>query len=190
MIKLWRKIKAMIGHVVFKAMGWEYELLPKDVGNKFVMIGFPHNSNMDAVYGICYCFVNRIRTHAFIKKEWMFWPMSWIFKAIGTIAVDRSKSNNLVDAIVKEFSCRSQLRLVVFPEGTRSKVTKIKTGFWYIAKQANVPIVMVFKDSVQKKLKVMGTFMAGESLLEDLKLMQDLYAKVNFTSIDFVGSAR
>ena len=190
MRRLWKQITAMVGHYFLKAMGWDYELVPKDVGDKFVLVAFPHNSNMDAFYGTCYGLVNRFRTYSFIKKEWMFWPMSWLFKAIGTIAVDRSKSSNVVDMIAQEFAKRKQFRLVIFPEGTRSQVRKIRTGFWHIAKKANVPIVLLFKDSMQKKLQILDAFMAGESLKADLKRMQDLYAKVNLTSIDFVGSAR
>lgn len=190
MLSLWKKLKAAVGHSLFKVMGWDYDLVPKEVGDKFVLVGFPHNSNMDAIYGICFGLVNRFRTYAFIKKEWMFWPMTWVFKAIGTIAVDRSRSTKLVDLVAEEFAKRKQFRLVIFPEGTRSQVKKIKTGFWHIAKKANVPIVLIFKDRVQKKVQVLAHFKPGNCIRADLERIQALYDKVNLTGIDFVGSLK
>ena len=159
----------------FKMLGWTCEIVPKEIGEKYVLIGFPHNTNMDAPFGIGFSFVNRIQTSPMIKKEWMFWPMSIIFKMLGVMPVDRNSAANMVDQVVAEFSKRDAFIPVVFPEGTRKEVKKIKTGFWHIAEKANVPIVLLYKDSQLKQLNILGHMYPGKSKKDDLIKIRDIF---------------
>ena len=135
-------------------MGW------KLVGNfpshlkKYVVIAAPHTSWQDFPVAILARNVSGERIN-FIGKDSLFkGPFGWLFKALGGAPVDRSKSNNLVDAIIDIFNSREQFRLGLSPEGTRKKVDKWKTGFYYIAKGADVPIVMATLDFGKKQVKV------------------------------------
>jgi len=137
-----------------KLMGWkivgEY---PKDL-KKFIIIGAPHTTNMDFVLGALMKFSLGLPINFIGKKSLFKSPYGFIFRALGGIPVDRNKSDNLVQAIVKTISEREEFILAISPEGTRSKVDKWKTGFFYIAKGANVPIVMNAFDFKNKAYRI------------------------------------
>jgi 1-acyl-sn-glycerol-3-phosphate acyltransferase len=80
------------------------------------------------------------------KKELFRFPFSILFKATGGIPVDRSKTQNFVDAIVQKFNESDRLYLMMAAEGTRKRVTKWKSGFYYAAMGAGVPIMMGYLD--------------------------------------------
>jgi 1-acyl-sn-glycerol-3-phosphate acyltransferase len=173
-------IKYCVGLLFFKIKGWSCDLLPKEVGNKFVLIGFPHNTNMDAPFGIAFSFYNKTITNPMLKKEWFFWPMTILFNAIGAVKIDRSSSQNIVKQIATEFLNRDHFIPVIFPEGTRREVQRIKTGFWNIAKQANVSVVMLFKNEAKKRLMILGWMDLTDSMKDDLLTIQTAYQKEGY----------
>ncbi len=173
-VKYWASV------LFFKLKGWSCDLLPKEAGNKFILIGFPHNTNMDAPFGIAFSFYNKTITNPMLKKEWFFWPMTIIFNAIGAVRIDRSSSNNVVEQIVTEFSNRDHFIPVIFPEGTRSNVRRIKTGFWSIAREANVPVVMLYKCEEKKRLMILGCMNLSDSMNDDLLAIQSTYLKEGY----------
>lgn len=173
-------VKYCVGLSFFKITGWSCDLIPKEVGNKFVLIGFPHDTNMDASYGIAFSFYNKMLTNPMVKKEWFWWPMTILFNGIGAVQIDRSSSGDVVHQIAAEFSKRDHFIPVIFPEGTRSPVQKIKTGFWNIAKQGGVPVVMVFKDQPRKRLKILGWLNCTDSMKDDLLTIQAFYRKQGY----------
>ena len=81
-------------------------------------------------------------------------PFGFIFRALGGTPVDRSQNTNLVSAIVAEFNKRERFSLALSPEGTRKKVEQWKTGFYYIAQGAQVPIIMLSLDYPNRLLKI------------------------------------
>ncbi len=90
----------------------------------------------------------------FVGKASLFRPpFGWYFRWMGGHPVDRSKSNNFVEAVAQIFDEQEEFRLALAPEGTRKKVEKLKTGFYYIAKTASVPIVLVAFDHARKEVK-------------------------------------
>ncbi|MEZ4578934.1 MAG: 1-acyl-sn-glycerol-3-phosphate acyltransferase [Desulfobacterales bacterium] len=173
-------IKYGIGMLFFKMLGWKCEIIPKAIGNKYILIGFPHNTNMDAPFGIGFSFVNRIQASPMIKKEWMFWPMSIIFRLLKVMPVDRSAAGDIVDQVAQEFSRRDAFIPVIFPEGTRKEVQKIKTGFWHIADKANVPIVLLYKDASRKRLRILGKIVTGKSKNEDLIKIRNIFRAAGY----------
>ena len=88
------------------------------------------------------------------KKELFAFPFGYYFKSIGGEPLDRSGNKNKVDAIVDIFNKKEVFRLAIAPEGTRSKVNELKTGFYYIAHKANVPIIPVAFDYGTKTIKI------------------------------------
>ena len=147
-------MKAFSKFIFSTLLGW------KLVGNfpshlkKYVVIAVPHTSWHDFYIAILARNTSGEKIN-FIGKDSLFkGPFGFIFKALGGAPVDRSKNNNLVDAIVDIFESREEFRLGLSPEGTRKKVEKWKTGFYYIAKGAKVPIVMATLDFENKQVKV------------------------------------
>lgn len=161
-----------------KLFGWRIVgSFPTDL-KKYVVIGAPHTSYWDFVLGI---FVRSILNEKinFIGKASLFNPpFGFIFRRLGGTPVDRSKNNNLVDAIVQVFNSKEYFRLALSPEGTRKKVAQWKTGFYYIAKGAKVPIVMFTFDFGKKQVALSEPFYPTESLVEDMKFIQNFYKGV------------
>jgi 1-acyl-sn-glycerol-3-phosphate acyltransferase len=129
----------------FRRGGWTIGgTLPPD--RKFVIMGASHTSNWDFLVfmGAVHAVGRKIH---FIGKHSLFkWPMAGFMRALGGVPVDRSASQDLVCQIVAEFERRDDLILVVAPEGTRSRTTEWKTGFYQIALKAGVPILAAGPD--------------------------------------------
>ena len=68
--------------------------------------------------------------------------------------------------------------LAIAPEGTRKRVKKWKTGFYYIAKQANVPIIMFTLDFENKQNKISEPFYPTDNIEEDFKYMKSFFKGV------------
>jgi len=134
---------------VFRCCGWKAEG-EKPTHPKYVIIAAPHTSNWDFVYTICLAFIYRINPLIMMKDAWFFWPLGSVFRWLGAVPIDRSRSNNVVDQSVEAFHGRRELVMVVPPAGTRKRVMYWKTGFYHIANGANVPIALGFLDYRRK----------------------------------------
>lgn len=145
---------------------------------KYVVIAAPHTSWQDFPIAILARNVSGEKIN-FIGKDSLFKPpFGFFFKALGGAPVDRSKSNNLVDAIVDVFNSREEFRLGLSPEGTRKKVDQWKTGFYYIAKGANVPIVMATLDFGNKQVKISDPYYVTDNMEKDFEYFYSFYKGV------------
>lgn len=169
----------MISKFIFtKILGWKLVgEFPKDL-KKYVVIGAPHTSWKD--FPIAIMARNSWGTKInFIAKKSLFKPpFGFIFKLLGGAPVDRTKSNNKVQAIVDVFNSKEEFRLALSPEGTRKKVTEWKTGFYYIAKGANVPIVMFTLDFGRKQVAVSKAYYLTDNMYNDIKNLKYFYKDV------------
>ena len=121
---------------------------------KYIIIAAPHTSWVDFPIAILARNASGEKIN-FVGKNTLFkGPFGWFFRSLGGAPVDRSKNNKTVDAIVDIFKEKEVFRLALSPEGTRKKVEKWKTGFYYIAKGASVPIVMATLDFGKKQIKM------------------------------------
>lgn len=169
----------MLSKFIFtKILGWKLSNdFPHNL-KKFVVIAAPHTSWQDFPIGILARNTSGIKIN-FIGKDSLFkGPFGFIFRSLGGTPVDRSKSNNLVDAIVQVFNEKDQFRLALSPEGTRKKVDKWKTGFYYIAKGANVPVVMATLDFGKKEVKISEPYYTTDNIEKDFAHFHAFYANV------------
>jgi 1-acyl-sn-glycerol-3-phosphate acyltransferase len=176
-----KTVSCVLCKLLYKMMGWTYEDLPLEWTNKRVVIGFPHTSNMDTIRAFAYIKIAKLDAKLMIKAEWFFWPMSLFLRYLGGIPVVRDRATGFVGQIVKEFNEKDDFVLAMVPEGTRKKVKKVKTGFWTIAKRANVPITCWYLDNRVKKTRWVGSIMPGENLEDDLLIINGLYEKFGYT---------
>ncbi|MFN7117891.1 MAG: lysophospholipid acyltransferase family protein [Saprospiraceae bacterium] len=117
---------------------------------KMVLIEFPHTSNWDFPLGLLVRSALKLDIKYVGKASLFRFPFGGLFRWLGGYPVDRSKSTNFVDAVVDIFNEKEQFAIILTPEGTRTKVDKLKTGFYYIALGAKVPILMVKFDWSKK----------------------------------------
>ncbi len=171
-------MRALAKFIYFTLMGWTIKGRFPDV-KKCVIIVVPHTHWMDFFIGLLARKIIGKKMHYVAKKELFKPPFGWYFKWMGGAPIDRSKSMGYVEAISKIFSEREEFRLTIAPEGTRKKVTEWKTGFYYIAKEANVPIVMVAFDYATKTVKIAETpFYPTDNKEADFAFMRSFYEGV------------
>lgn len=167
--------------IYFKFLGWKVTGntdFSKDTIKKAVLIAVPHTSWHDFYIGVLLRKVVGIKSNFVAKKELFIWPFGYYFRAIGGAALDRSSGQNKVQAIAKLFDDREEFRLALAPEGTRKKVSEWKTGFYYIAKAANVPIIMFTLDFKNKQNKVSEPFYPTDDMDADFKYMKGFFEGV------------
>ena len=170
-----------LGKFIYACMGWTYDPLPDYWETRCVVIGFPHTTNMDTVRALTYIKLARVNAKLLIKSKWFFFPMSLVLKILGGLPVKRDKSCGFVDSVIKKFEENDELVLALVPEGTRKSVSTIKTGFWYIAKGADVPIICWYLDNRNQKTRWLGKIHPGKSLEQDLYKIQSIYKRAGFS---------
>jgi len=173
-----------LSRATFRALGWRLDgLIPSDL-RQAVVIGAPHTSNWDLPYALMAAFVLDRELHWLGKAQIFRFPFAGLMRWMGGIPVDRSRSNNRVDAAVRCFADqRAPLLLLVPPEGTRKEVERWKTGFYFIALGAEVPVVMAYMDHATRTCGVSQLFHPTGNLESD---MSDIRAY----SAPFKGWAR
>lgn len=163
--------------IYFKILGWKL-IGEFPEAKKCVVIVVPHTHWLDFFMGLLVRRVVNKKINFIGKKSLFKPPFGWYFKWMGGAPIDRSTSNDTVTAVVDIFNSKEEFRLGLSPEGTRKKVTKWKTGFYYIAKAAKVPIVLVAFDFGKKQVKFSPLQYPTENMETDFKNYQDFFKGV------------
>ncbi|MBM3907898.1 MAG: lysophospholipid acyltransferase family protein [Gemmatimonadetes bacterium] len=133
--------------------GWRFEGQLPNL-RKFVLIVAPHTSNWDFPTGVMAMYALGLRG-TFLGKDTLFkWPFGYLFRWLGGVPVDRSSKNNVVDQTIALFNAREKMILAISPEGTRKRTEKWRTGFYWVALGAKVPIVPVAFDFPRKRFVI------------------------------------
>jgi len=162
--------------VVWKGLG----PLPE----KCVVVAAPHTSNFDFVIARAAFEVLGMPVRFTIKREWMGFPLGWLLRSLGAIAIDREPKKESgrisnVEAMAALFSANEKLAILVTPEGTRSLRTEWKTGFYYVAKTAGVPLVLGYLDYKKKEAGIGKILFPGDDMEADLREIMAFYAGVS-----------
>lgn len=162
----------------FKIMGWSIGQTPDDLYSrkKYVLIAAPHTSNWDFVITLFAAFILKLKVSVMIKSDYVRKPYGFFFRWLGVIPVDRSQSTNLVEKSIEQFNNKENLILIVPPSGTRKKINYWKTGFYYIADGAKVPIGLGFLDYKTKTAGVGPFFHTTGDIKEDMVHIQKFYS--------------
>ncbi len=172
-----RTITRLLCLIVLKLIGWKTSGTLPDIP-KYVIIAAPHTSNFDLPMTLFVAFAMRLKVYWMGKEAIFNKPFGTIMKWLGGIPVERSKSNNLVAETVEEFKRNEKLVVLVPPEGTRKKVNYWKTGFYYIAHGAGVPIVLGFLDYGRKTGGIGPVIHPTGDIEKDMESIQDFYKDI------------
>ncbi len=168
-----RPILRLIFKVTLKLLGWKIiGQIPKHEKMLFIMA--PHTSNWDLPYCIMMAFIIKIQPQWLGKDSMFKFPFGGVMRWLGGIPVDRSKSNNQVEAISQMIVESDKILLALAPEGTRKKVSTWKSGFYYMAKEAKVPIICAYADYEKKEIG-MGPLIEPKNLQKDLAQIKEFY---------------
>jgi len=160
---------------ILNRLGWTIKADLPEV-KKYIVIAAPHTSNWDFPLGILAAWAIRLEVKWMGKHTLFRWPFGWFFRAIGGTAVHRETGKNLISQMTDLFERSDQLVLALAPEGTRTKTDHWKTGFYYIARAAKVPILMAYLDFGNKQVGTGELFYPTGDIHSDFEFIQKFYA--------------
>lgn len=149
--------------------------VPEDA-DKFVVIGAPHTSNWDFVLTLGVAATIDIDFSWVGKKELFQWPYGGLMESLGGVSVDRSKSHGYVEQLTRKLKAADQMALCIAPEGTRSGGERWKSGFYYIAKGADVPIVLGYVDYARQEAGLGPMIYPVDSRDDVMEQVREFYA--------------
>ena len=168
------KLVRLIGKIFMFLSGWKVEgQVP--TCDKVVIIAAPHTTNWDFVYLLGAAFQLGLKVKWLGKQSLFAFPFGWIMKTLGGIAVDRSKSNGMVEQVSEAMGQMPKISLVVPPSGTRERTDYWKSGFYYIAKSANVPLICGYLDYEKKTAGLGPVLSVSSSVKDDMDKLRTFY---------------
>lgn len=174
----------LLAKLIFKLSRWKLVAPPPDNLTKCVMIAAPHTSNWDILYARSAFELMGLPVKFTIKKEWFRFPMNLLIGPLGGLPIDRSpkvtgeERMSMTDAMIQLFDKHEKLVVLVTPEGTRKFSPKWKTGFYYVAKGAGVPIACGFLDYKQKHAGVGLVIHPSDNMEADMKKIMEFYKDI------------
>ncbi|MBK8701005.1 MAG: 1-acyl-sn-glycerol-3-phosphate acyltransferase [Saprospiraceae bacterium] len=135
-----------------KLWGFRFTGAIDHIPRRVMFVVMPHTSNWDFPLGLITRGALKLKLRFIAKNSLFKWPYGFIFRWLGGIPVDRSKSQNFVHNVVKSIEKYDDISLAMSPEGTRKRTDKLKSGFYWIAMEAKMPLVMVKFDFGNKEV--------------------------------------
>lgn len=156
-------MKKLIGALMLKILGWRV-VLHGDKANldRCILVVAPHTHNMEYILGNFAYWKLQKPLKIIIKDQHTKAWYGGVVKSLGGIGIDRSQKNDLVKFVANEFQ-KDNFSLVITPEGTRSYVEKWRKGFYFMAKEAGVPIVLAAGD-FKRKIIYLGYQISTEEI--------------------------
>lgn len=162
---------------IFNALGWNSSV-NGELSSKCVICVAPHTSNWDFIIGMLFYKSIGGKPHFLMKKSWFFFPLKYILRAIGGIPVNRKRKNSLTEQMADEFEKREHFQLAIAPEGTRKKNSVWKSGFYYIAWNAHVPITLAYLDYKKKVIGIIDNFIPSGDVTGDIDKIKQFYKNI------------
>jgi 1-acyl-sn-glycerol-3-phosphate acyltransferase len=170
--------KRIYQFIFFRLMGWKIEGSIDEEVKKCILMVVPHTSWHDFYLGIFTRGITRLEMNFIGKKELFRFPLGYYFRWMGGEPLDRSGNQNKVEAIAKIFEKKNEFRLAIAPEGTRKKVAELKSGFYYIALKAGVPIIPVAFNFGKKAVQIGKVVNPSGNYEKDLALLLEHFKEV------------
>lgn len=168
-------MRKLLARTFLRATGWEPEGAPPE-RRRFVLIAAPHTSNWDLFYLLAFAELYDVRISFMMKHTVFRGPLGPLFRSLGGIPIYRHKRGDLVKQMVEAFGERDEFVLVVPAEGTRARVEHWKSGFYHIAREANVPIVCGYLDFARRRGGFGPAVLPSGSIGDDMDAIRDFYA--------------
>lgn len=181
------RLRRLVGRAWLAAFGWEVAGGRPDV-KKAVVVAAPHTSNWDLPFTLAIAYVLDVHI-SWVGKHTLFAPpFGGIMRWLGGVPVDRRARHGAVSAIADRIREADEIFLIIPPEGTRGRATRWKTGFYYAALEAEVPIVLGFLDFGRKRGGLGEVFQPTGDIAHDFEKIRAFYADVKGKHPDKSGS--
>ena len=159
---------------LLRLSGWRVVGALPDVP-KLILIGAPHSSNWDGVWALAFKVAIRVNIHFIIKNDYTRGLLGPLVRGLGGIGIDRKAAHDVVTQMRLQFAKRDKLWLGITPEGTRKKVKKWKSGFWHIARAADVPVQLLYFHYPEKTIGIGPLIELSDDLDADMARIREYY---------------
>jgi 1-acyl-sn-glycerol-3-phosphate acyltransferase len=163
-----------IGRTILRLGGWRMVGVFPDIP-KLVLIGAPHSSNWDGVYGFAAKLALGLDIKILGKRELFWWPLGAILGRMGVIAIDRSAAHGVAEQLASLMRGTDKLWFGLAPEGTRKPVERWKPGFWKIASAAGVPVLPAYFHYPDKVIGIGPLFQLTDDMAADMARIRAWY---------------
>ncbi len=164
-----------LGRCVLRLGGWQI------VGefpnlSRLVIIAAPHSSAWDAIWGLAAKMTMGIGIVFVAKREAFIGPIGWVLRSLGGMPIDRKAPGGVAAHIAARIRASERMWFAIAPEGTRRKVERWKSGFWHIARRANVPVLCAWFDYPTRTIGLGPLVELSDDMEADLLRIRALYA--------------
>lgn len=156
-------------------VGWAFET-PRPPEKKYVLLCWPHTSNWDGLLLVTLARTIGLNLRWMVKDSWVKGPFGIVTKPLGAVPINRSKKTNVVEQMVEEFGKHDELALGIPPEGTRSRAEYWKSGFYWIALGAKVPVLPGYLDFSRKRAGIGPAITMSGNPRQDMDRIRAFYA--------------
>ena len=170
-------MKRRLGAIGLRLTRWQVDGRPPDI-DRYVAIAAPHTSNWDLPYLLLHAWYHGVAISWLAKESLFRGPMGRMLRGLGGIPVRRGERSGTVETLVREFADRDRLVVVVPPEGTRSAADHWKTGFYEVARAAEVPVVCIYLDYERRVGGFGPTVTISGDVEADLEPIREFFAGV------------
>ncbi len=161
--------------LILQLVGWQLdESLPPV--NRYVLIAYPHTSNWDFILAMLFKGAMGLKFRWLAKDNLFWWPLGPLMRALGGIAVNRRISTGFIDQLTELYKSEQDLVIVVTPEGTRRHRDYWKSGFYHLAKAAELPVALGYIDFPSKRLGIGPLIELSSDIETDLGKISQFYA--------------
>lgn len=157
---------------------------------KCVLIGAPHTSNWDFPIAILAFWWLRVDARWVGKHTLFRRPFGGIMRRLGGIPLDRERTSDFVSEVVGWFEREESLVLAIAPEGTRGRTDCWRSGFYWIAYGAGVPIALGFLDYARRTAGIGDSFMPTGDIEADMDRIRAFYADKTAKRPEKAGTIR
>jgi 1-acyl-sn-glycerol-3-phosphate acyltransferase len=167
----------LVARFILRMIGWRTHVIPPRAA-RYVLIGAPHTSAWDFIFMLLLMAAERIPIRWLGKDTLFRGPLGYLMRSLGAIPVNRRERTGMVDQVARKFAEHEDLIIGISPEGTRSKSSHWRTGFYYIALKAQVPIVMGYLDFENKVCGIGPSLKPSGDIQADFEIIRDFYTGI------------
>ena len=171
-------MKKISNFLFFKLMGWTCEYTVPE-RKKCIICVAPHTSNWDFIIAKLFYWAIGRKSGFVMKKQWFFWPLGTIFRKMGGIPITQNKNMSMTEKITETARKSEEFVLAITPEGTRSRVEKWHRGFYYIAKNAGIPIQCYAIDYKHKHITGTLEIQPSDNMENDFRTIMKYYENIH-----------
>lgn len=165
---------SLLCRTLLRLCGWRLLEWPVSVPRAVLMV-YPHTSNWDFILGILYRFAVRLPIRWAAKDTLFRAPLAALFRALGGVPVNRRERTGFVEQMAAASRAHDDFYLAITPEGTRSRVNHLKSGFYRLALQAELPLLVCTIDYARREVGILGEFALSGNEAQDLAALAELY---------------